>query len=258
MRRPVVGVIGSAYTVESRFPSQRAGEKYLRAVADVAGALPLVFAGTPAITEVGALLEAVDGVVLTGARSNVHPARFNAAPHPAHEPYDDERDALALALIAACVARGVPLFGICRGLQEMNVAFGGSLHPEIRELPGRVNHRMPRLDNGDIHPDPTVVFADRHTVTLTPGGAFATLYGRATIRVNSLHGQGILDPGRRIVVEGVAEDGTIEAIRVADAPGFALGVQWHAEHDPQSNPVNRVLFEAFGQAVAARRPATPP
>ncbi len=127
------------------------------------------------------------------------------------------RDDVALALSEACVARGIPLFGICRGLQEMNVAFGGSLHPEIREIPGRMNHRMPRLENGEIHPDPTVVFADRHDVDLTPGGAFARLLGCEKIRVNSLHGQGILEPGKRVVIEGVAEDGTIEAIRIADA-----------------------------------------
>ena len=131
----------------------------------------------------------------------------------------------------------------------MNVAFGGSLHPEIRELPGRMNHRMPRLENGEIHPDPKVIFADRHDVSLVPGGAFATLLGCETIRVNSLHGQGILEPGKRVVVEGVAEDGTIEAIRIADAPGFALGVQWHAEYDPQRNPINRALFQAFGDAL---------
>jgi len=155
----------------------------------------------------------------------------------------------ALALTEACVARGVPIFGICRGLQEMNVAFGGSLHPEIREIPGRMNHRMPRLENGEIHPDPTVVFADRHDVHLTPGGAFASLLGCETIRVNSLHGQGILEPGARVVIEGIAEDGTIEAIRIADAASFALGVQWHAEYDPQRNPINRKLFEAFGEAL---------
>ena len=172
---------------------------------------------------------------------------------PAHEPYDEPRDALALALVKVCVDRGIPLFGICRGLQEMNVAFGGSLHPEIRELPGRVNHRMPRLETGEIHPDHAVIFGDRHDVRLTPNGAFAKLLGCETIRVNSLHGQGILDPGQRIVVEGVADDGTIEAIRIADAPGFALGVQWHAEYDPQRNPVNRALFQAFGEAVSARK-----
>jgi putative glutamine amidotransferase len=249
MRKPVVGVIGSAYRIENRFATQMVGERNLRAVADVSGALPLMFAGSPDITDIGALLDAVDGVVLTGARANVHPTRFRAEPHARHEPYDLHRDDVALALSEACVERGIPLFGICRGLQEMNVAFGGSLHPEIRELPGRMNHRMPRLENGEIHPDPNVVFADRHDVNLVPGGTFARLLGRDTIRVNSLHGQGILEPGKRIVVEGVAEDGTIEAIRIADAPGFALGVQWHAEYDPQCNPINRALFQAFGEAL---------
>jgi len=230
-------------------------ERSLRAIAEVAGALPLMFAGTPDITDFGALLGAVDGILLTGARANVHPTHFGVAPDPRHEPYDHERDAMALALIEACVARGVPLFGICRGLQEMNVAFGGSLHPEIRELPGRMNHRAPRLENGEVHPDPLVVFADRHDVRLVPQGVFARLLGRETIRVNSLHGQGILEPGRRVVIEGIAEDGTIEAIRIAEAPAFALGVQWHAEYDPQRNPINRALFKAFGAALADRQAA---
>jgi putative glutamine amidotransferase len=255
MRRPVVGVIANAYRVEDRLATQMTGERNLRAVAEVAGALPLMFAGCSEITDLGALLDVVDGVILTGARANVHPTHFRTEPHPSHEPYDLSRDGLALALSQACVARGIPLFGICRGLQEMNVAFGGSLHPEIRELPGRINHRMPRLETGEIHPDPTVVFADRHDVNLVPGGAFATLLGCETIRVNSLHGQGILEPGERVVVEGLAEDGTIEAIRIADAPGFALGVQWHAEYDPQRNPINRALFQAFGEALVAHRRA---
>jgi len=248
-RKPVVGVIGSAHLVDGKFTAQRVGERNLRAVAETAGALPLIFAGSPEITDIGALLDTVDGVLLTGARANVHPSRFGHEEHPSSEPYDEPRDALALELVETCVARGVPLFGICRGFQEMNVAYGGSLHPEIRELPGRMNHRAPRLPNGEFHPDVAVIFADRHEVRLTPGGAFATLLGAESIRVNSLHGQGILEPGKRIVVEGVAEDGTIEAIRVADAPSFALGVQWHAEHDASHNPVNRKLFEAFGTAL---------
>lgn len=252
-KRPVVGVIASAHLVEGKFTAQRVGERNLRAVAEAAGALPLMFAGTPEITDIGGLLDTVDGILLTGGRANVHPSRFGEEEHPRYEPYDRDRDALALALIETCVARGVPLFGICRGFQEINVAFGGSLHPEIRELPGRMNHRMPRLPNGEVHPDLAVIFADRHDVRLTPGGVFATLLGAETIRVNSLHGQGILEPGQRVVVEGVAEDGTIEAIRIADAPGFALGVQWHAEHEADRNPVNRKLFAAFGAALVARQ-----
>jgi putative glutamine amidotransferase len=253
MKRPVVGIIGSAHLAENRFAAQRVGERNLMAVADVVRALPLIFAGDPAITDIDALLETVDGVLLTGARANVHPTHFGAEENPSYEPYDKRRDALALQLVKVCVERGVPLFGVCRGFQEMNVAFGGSLHPEIRELPGRLNHRMPRLPNGEIHPDQEVVYGERHDVRLVPGGVFASLLGQETIRVNSLHGQGILEPGKRIVVEGVAEDGTIEAIRVADALGFALGVQWHAEYDPQRNAVNRALFQAFGAAVSERK-----
>lgn len=252
MKRPVVGVIGSAQLAEGRFNAQRVGERNLRAVKDVIGALPLIFAGSREITDIDALLEVVDGVLLTGGRANVHPSFFGVEPDPAYEPYDVARDELALELIRTCVTRGVPLLGCCRGLQEMNVAFGGTLHPEIRELPGRMNHRMPRLENGEIHPDMTVVYGDRHDVSLTPGGIFAKLYGRELIRVNSLHGQGILDLGKGVVVEGVAEDSTIEAISIAGASGFALGVQWHAEYEAHSNPVNRPLFEAFGQAVKAK------
>jgi putative glutamine amidotransferase len=253
MRRPIIGVIGNTHKIENRFPAQICGERNLRAIAEVAGAMPIIFAGAPDITDVATLLDIVDGVVLTGGRANVHPTRFGLEAHPAHEPYDERRDEMALGLIEICVARGMPIFGICRGLQEMNVAFGGTLHPEIREIPGRMNHRMPRLANGEVHPDPTVVFADRHEVRLVPGGTFATLLGRDMIKVNSLHGQGIETPGARVVVEGVAEDGTIEAIRIDGAPGFALGVQWHAEYDPQCNPINQVLFRAFGDAVAAHR-----
>lgn len=249
MRKPVVGVIANTYRIENRFDIQSVGERNLRAVADVAGALPLVFPGLPEVTDIAALLEVVDGILLTGARANVHPTHFGVEPHAAHEPYDVNRDAVALPLIRACVDRGVPVLGICRGFQEMNVAFGGSLHPEIRELPGRMNHRMPRVATGEIHPDPKIVFADRHEVRLVRGGVFAALFGQETIRVNSLHGQGILEPGGRVVIEGVAEDDTIEAIRIAEAPGFALGVQWHAEYDPQTNAVNRALFSAFGAAL---------
>lgn len=249
MDKPIVGVIGSAYQVEGRYRTQLSGEANLRAVADVANGLPLVFAGAPEITDISALLDTVDGVLLTGARANVHPTRFNTEPDEAYEPYDERRDELALTLAQACVERGIPLFGICRGMQEMNVAFGGSLHPEIRDIPGRMNHRMPRLENGDIHPDDEVLFADRHDVTLLPDGEFARLLKRETIRVNSLHGQGVLEAGGRVVVEGVAEDSTVEAISIESAPGFALGVQWHAEFDPQTNPINKALFEAFGAAI---------
>ena len=253
MSKPIVGVIGTSDTIERRFPIQFVGEKNLRAVCDVAHALPLMFAGLPDVTDIGSLLNAVDGVLLTGARANVHPTFFDVEPNEKHEPYDEDRDQVALELTRACVAMGKAVFGVCRGIQEMNVAFGGTLHPEIRELPGRMNHRAPRLENGDIHPDPEVVFAERHEVNFVAGGVFANFYGTEQIHVNSLHGQGIEEPGERVVVEGVAEDSTIEAIRIDGASGFALGVQWHAEYDPQTNPINRVLFERFGEALRSGR-----
>jgi len=256
MRKPVIGVIANAHLMEQRYYVQGVGTRILTAVADVADALPLMFAGARTMTDIDALLDSVHGILLTGSRSNVHPSRYGIVPEPRYEPFDDERDEVAMVIIETCVSRGVPLFGICRGMQEMNVAFGGSLHPEIRELPGRMNHRMPRIETGEIHPDPAVVFADRHDVSLREDGPFARLLGCETIRVNSLHGQGIEEPGERIVVEGVAEDGTIEAISISGATGFALGVQWHAEYDPQTNPINRALFKAFGAAVAQHRALT--
>ena len=253
MTRPVVGIIGNSFHLEARFHVQMGGENNFRAVAEVAGALPLLFAGMPDVTDIATLLDTVDGILLTGARANVHPDRFGHQPGPAYEPYDANRDATALALVEACLDNSIPLFGICRGFQEMNVALGGTLHPEIRDLPGRMNHRMPRLENGDIHPDIDYVFGDRHDVTLIADGYFANLLGKHTIRVNSLHGQGILAPGERVVVEGVAADSTVEAITVKDASGFAVGVQWHAEYDPQTNPINRRLFEDFGNALRPRK-----
>ncbi|MEL6946729.1 MAG: gamma-glutamyl-gamma-aminobutyrate hydrolase family protein [Pseudomonadota bacterium] len=253
MRKPVVGVIGSTYRVEDRYSVQMAGEHNLRAIADVTGALPLVFSGIPEITDIGALLDTVDGILLTGARANVHPSRFGETPHEAYEPYDERRDDVALQLSQICVEQRIPLLGICRGMQELAVAFGSALHPEIRDLPGKMNHRMPRLENGEIHPDPEVIFQDRHDVTFIDDGQFANLYGTTKIRVNSLHGQGVVSAGERVVVEGVAEDETVEAISIKEAAGFALGVQWHAEYDPQTNPVNQVIMSAFGEAVRETR-----
>ncbi len=246
MKKPIVGVIGNSYSVEDRYQTQLAGESNLSAIADVSGALPLIFAGTPDVTDIDDLLNAVDGIVLTGARANVHPTNFETEADEAYEPYDERRDRLALSLSKACVERGVPLFGICRGMQEINVAFGGSLHPEIRDIPGRMNHRMP--------PDGTLEekFALRHPVTFTEGGPFHRLMGATEVMTNTLHGQGIEQAGDRIVVDGRAEDGTPEAIYIEGAKGFALSVQWHPEYKAAQNPDSVKLFEAFGAAARAR------
>jgi putative glutamine amidotransferase len=249
MRKPIVGVIGTAHSIHDILNVQFVGEHSLRCASEVADALPLMFAGSPGITDIDVLLDIVDGILLTGARANVHPSCFGVDPDAKYEPYDRDRDAIALPLIRTCIGRGVPLLGICRGLQEMNVAFGGSLHPEVRDLPGRMNHRAPRAEDGSLHRDPAVVLADRHEVRFVADGVFARLFGCLTIRVNSLHGQAVLEPGDRVVVEGVAEDGTIEAIRIAGASAFALGVQWHAEVNAHTNPANRALFQAFGAAL---------
>ena len=253
MGRPVIAVIASSRDEGSCFAQQVAEESNLRAVATIIGALPVVVAAAPEITDVGSLIELADGILLSGSQSNVHPRCFGAEPLPIHEPFDERRDALVLPLIRACVDRAVPLLGICRGIQEMNVAFGGTLHPDLRELPGRLDHRTARLPTGEVHPDPDVVFADRHEVRFSEDGAFARLLGANAARVNSLHRQGILERGERVVVEGVATDGTIEAIRIADAPAFAFGVQWHAEYDPQHSPASLAMLAAFGAAAAAHR-----
>jgi putative glutamine amidotransferase len=249
MRKPIVGVVGTAHSIHDILKVQHVGEHNLLCISEVVEALPLMFAGCPRITDIDTLLDTVDGILLTGARANVHPSCFGIDPDARYEPYDRDRDAIALPLVRACIDRGVPLLGICRGLQEMNVAFGGSLHPEVRDLPGRMNHRAPRAADGSLHRDPAVVLAERHEVRFATDGVFAGLFGCLTIRVNSLHGQAILEPGDRVVVEGVAEDGTIEAIRIAGASAFALGVQWHAEVNAHTNPANRALFQAFGAAL---------
>jgi putative glutamine amidotransferase len=245
-RKPVVGVIGNAHRIENRFTVQSVGERNMRAVAEVADALPLMFAGCPDITDIGALLEAVDGIVLTGARANVHPTRFNREPHEKHEPYDVSRDEVALALSEACVARGMPLFGICRGFQEMNVAFGGTLHQKLHEVAGHLDHR------DDTSQPLEVQYGPAHEVTLEPGGLLRSLTPAERIQVNSLHNQGIERLGSELAVEARAPDGVIEAFRVRDARGFAVAVQWHPEWKVMANPFSRALFAAFGQASRER------
>jgi len=244
MTRKTVGIITTSELSKAGAPSQRTAESYVHTVARMCEATPLLIPAVPQVHDIAHLLEILDGIVLTGARPNVHPREWGEGETEAHAPFDRDRDRLALPLVRAAVDAGVPLFGICRGLQEMNVAFGGTLHPEIRDLPGRQNHRMlpdvPRADR----------YAIRHAVRLT--GTMADLYGTREIHVNSLHGQGILDSAPRILVEGVADDQTIEAVRVADAPGFAIGVQWHAEHAPWEQAVNAPLWRAFAAAMAGR------
>lgn len=251
-RRPVIGIIGNAHSINDRYPVHSGGEMNSCAVAHVAGAVPLIIPTDPRFVSVGELLEICDGFLLTGGRPNVHPEEYGEEATPAHGAFDRARDAITLPLIRECVARGQPFLGICRGFQEVNVALGGSLHPEIRDLPGRMNHRMP--------PDGTLEeqFALRHKVDFTPGGVFARLMGADSVMTNTLHGQGIKTPAPRIVIEGRAEDDTPEAIFVKDAPGFTLSVQWHPEWNAADDPVSRPLFVAFGRAARAWAEARQP
>lgn len=243
--RPVVGVIGNAHLINDTYQVQAAGNMNLHAVAEVCDALPLIVPALPQVAALDCLMAACAGFVFTGGRPNVHPRHYGHDETPAHGAFDLDRDALTLPLIRACVAAGKPILGICRGFQEFNVAFGGTLHPEIRNIPGRINHRMP--PDGSIEEK----FALRHDVHLTPGGIFAQIFGADTVRVNSLHGQGIEQAGARVVIEGHATDTTPEAIRIAGAPGFALAVQWHPEWNAAHDSVSKPLFLAFGAALRA-------
>jgi putative glutamine amidotransferase len=243
--RPVIGIIGNAHMINDRFPAHVAGEMNAQAVADVALGLPLIIPADPRFVTVNELLALCDGFLFTGGRANVHPSEYGEAETPAHGAFDRARDAITLALIRACVEKGQPFLGICRGFQEVNVAMGGSLYPEIRDLPGRMNHRMP------VDVSLAEQFALRHRVHFTPGGVFHGLMGAPDVMTNTLHGQGIARPAPRIVIDGHAEDGTPEAIYVKDAPGFTLSVQWHPEWNAEDDPVSRPLFAAFGAAAAA-------
>jgi putative glutamine amidotransferase len=243
MARPVVGIIGNSHLLGDDFPIQASGLINLEAVAHVAGAMPVIVPSDPRLVDVCTLCKSFDGFLFTGARPNVHPSFYGEPETEAHGAFDYCRDELTLELIRKCVQVGQPVFGICRGFQEFNVAFGGTLYPEIRDLPGRMNHRMP--------PDGTLAekFAHRHTVSLKKGGVFAGVLGAEEVLVNSLHGQGIHEAGPNIVVEGFAPDGTPEAIYVKNSPGFSLAVQWHPEWNAATDPVSRPLFESFGSAL---------
>lgn len=245
MTRPVVGIIGNSHLINDEYPAHSGGTMNSEAVSEVSGAIPMLIPADPRYVSVDELLETCDGFLLTGGRPNVHPEEYGEPATEAHGDFDRARDAITLPLVRACVDRGQPFLGVCRGFQEINVAMGGTLYPEIRDLPGRMNHRMP--------PDGTLEekFELRHDVHFTPGGVFHRLMGSETVYTNTLHGQGIKTPGARIVVDGQADDGTPEALYVSGAQGFTLGVQWHPEWNAANDPVSRPLFEAFGKAVRA-------
>jgi len=223
-----------------------AGEKYIEAVAAGANAVPVLIPALGSEIDLPSLLDACDGLLLTGSASNVEPHHYGG---PASEPgtlHDPNRDATTLPLIPRAIAAGLPVLAICRGFQEMNVAFGGTLYQRLHEVPGYLDHREDESTSLDVQYGPA------HEVLLEPGGTLRKIAGQDRLQVNSLHWQGIQTLGKDLAVEARAPDGVIEAFRVNSAPKFALSVQWHPEWQFEKNPFSRALFAAFGEASRAR------
>lgn len=249
MRKPIVGVVTDRVTIDGHY-FLAAGEKYLLPLLAI-GARPRLLPSL-GIESAAELLDGLDGLLLTGAVSNIEPHHYGGGEALACPPLDPARDGTSLALVTACLQARLPLLAICRGMQELNVALGGSLHPRLHELPGRLDHRAPYGQPHDLQ------YAPRHDVSLAENGVLAGLAGGArSISVNSLHGQAIdlLADGLRI--EAVAPDGTIEAVSIADAGSFAIGVQWHPEWRFAENDFSRALFDAFGRALVTAVTSSP-
>ncbi|MBB4955162.1 putative glutamine amidotransferase [Agrobacterium vitis] len=219
-------------------------DQYVNATLKVAGAMPVLVPALETGADIDAVLDRVDGVVVSGSPSNVHPSHYGVEATENHGPFDHARDATSLPLIRRAIERGIPLLAICRGIQELNVALGGTLATEIQEQPGTWDHRKPPTENRDE------AYAIRQPVTISEGSCIARYLGGAgTIQINSLHRQAISTIAPRLQAEAVAEDGTVEAVSVIDAKGFAVGVQWHPEYWAESDAPSRALFEAFGAAT---------
>jgi putative glutamine amidotransferase len=226
-------------------PFHIAGKKYVDFVR-LAGCLPLVVPNADE-AEVETLLALADGVLLTGSPSNVHPSHFDEGVHDPDLPLDVERDRWTLPFIPRVLERGVPLFAICRGTQETNVALGGSLHQAVQEVPGYADHRAAPDGSAEEQYGPA------HEVEVMPGGVLPRILDRPRFRVNSVHGQGVNRLARDLHVEARAPDGLIEAFSIPKAAGFNLCVQWHPEWQAADNPVSVQLARAFGQACRAYR-----
>ncbi len=227
-------------------PFHMAGEKYMTAIAEGAGGIPVLLPALGDVLDIEEVLRHLDGILLPGSPSNVEPHRYAGSPSAPGTLHDPQRDATTLALIPRAVQSGVPLLGICRGFQEMNVAFGGTLLQRVHETPGHLDHR------DDESAELEVQYGPAHEVRLEPGGLLNTLAGVDQIQVNSLHWQGVERLGEDLVVEARAPDGLIEAFQVRSAPRFAVAVQWHPEWRAMDNPFSRALFAAFGDASRER------
>ncbi len=240
--RPLVAVPTDVKSFEN-YVWHAAPEQYLAAAVDVAGVTPVLVPSFGDRVDLDAVLNGVDGLLVTGAKSNVNPSLYGVEPSAAFEPYDDARDATSLPLLRAAIERGVPVLAICRGMQELNVALGGTLATEIQAMAGRMDHRAPEQGTQAER------FAIRHPVKISPDSCLARILDEDSVRVNSVHRQAVdrLAPG--LAVEAVADDGTVEAVSVKDAKGFVVGVQWHPEYWAKSDAPSRRIFEAFGEAV---------
>jgi putative glutamine amidotransferase len=230
-------------------PFHAVGEKYARAVLDAADAVPVLIPAMAKELRMDELIDRLDGIVFTGSPSNVEPHHYQGPPSTPGTLHDPDRDAMTLPLIRKAVEAGIPVLGICRGFQEMNVAFGGTLHQKLHEVPGHLDHR-------DDESQPLEVqYGPAHDVTLEPGGLLRSLSQSDTLRVNSLHSQGVERLAPDLAVEARAPDGVVEAFRVSRARRFAVAVQWHPEWKVMDNPFSRALFAAFGAASRDRAQA---
>ena len=243
MARPLIGIVGNYYVVNDDYPVQASGEMNIDAVSDVCDGISVIVPSLPNNASSAELADICDGFVFTGGRPNVHPKFYGHKETAAHGIFDLNRDAVTLPLIKHCIKIGKPILGICRGFQEFNVAFGGTLHPEIRDLDGRMNHRMP--------PEGTLEekFALRHAIDFKASGPFSKILGKTNVMVNSLHGQGIDAPGQGIILDGFAPDGTPEALYIQNSKSFCLAMQWHPEWNAKLDEVSSLIFEAFGRAL---------
>ncbi len=220
---------------------------YLDALIEGSSAVPLILPSLGTAIDIGSALDRVDGVLLTGARSNVSPDRYGEAVDEKNGPYDPERDATTFDLARQAIERGIPLLAICRGMQELNVALGGTLHAEIQEQDERFDHRAPQADHNDER------FRLAHDIVPTEGGVLSDILGTDPVRVNSLHRQAVGVLSDALAIEARAEDGTIEAASVKNACGFTLATQWHPEYWVSSDQPSRAIFEAFGGAMRKYR-----
>ena len=247
--RPLIGVSANAMqAAERRHLVHATGERNIHSLLRMVDCIPVLLPPVGNAMDVAELVSRMDGFVLTGGRANVEPHHYDGPPFPDDEFIDPGRDALVLPLVRACIASRVPVFGICRGIQEINVAMGGSLHYRIHQLSGKNDHRRPRHD--DVTQEE--IFRPNHLVKLTSGGLFHSLTGKNELMVNSLHGQGVDRLGNGLSVEAVSPDGVIEGIRYCDNTQFIVGVQWHAEWQPERHELSGALYTAFGEAARAR------